>query len=288
MSLHFTFYILTFAFKSPMFKFSKRGPVEYLESVALSRCDFLTHAFCTRRGGVSEGQYASLNFSGKEGDTKEKVQQNWEIVAHAFDLNVKQFFFVHQVHGDRTLILDNCSMELPGDQARQYDAIITDRPGLAIGIKTADCVPVFLADMTRRIIGVVHAGWRGASLSIAGKVVKDMADRFSSKPENIIAAIGPAIGPCCYEVDEKVLNAESEDEKWKSSFTSCREKGRWMMDLWAANRHQLLSAGVSPENIYSADICTSCQKERFFSHRRDEGKTGRQINFMMLKVNRTE
>ena len=270
-----------------MFQFLKRGPVEYLESVALSRCDFLMHAFCTRRVGVSEGQFASLNFSEREGDSKEKTRRNWEIVARAFDLDVEQFFFVHQVHGDRTLILDNSSMEVPDDQARQYDAIITDRPELAIGIKTADCVPVFLADMTRRIIGVVHAGWRGASLNIAGKVVNAMAEGFSSKPGNIVAAIGPAIGSCCYEVDEKVFNAARGDEKWESSFTSRREEGRWMMDLRAANRHQLLSAGVSPENIFSADICTSCQKERFFSHRGDKGKTGRQINFMMLKANGT-
>jgi YfiH family protein len=265
-----------------MFRFSKKGSIEYLESTALSSCDFLVHAFCTRRGGVSEGHFASLNFSKREGDNNDNVRQNWEIIAEAFNLHVEQFFVVYQVHGDRILIVDHTNMDVLKHERHQFDAIITNKPGLAIGIKTADCVPVFLADRTRRVIGVVHAGWRGTSLNISAKAVNAFTGRFSSRPDDMIAAIGPAIGPCCYQVDETVFNALTENGDWKSAFTPCNEKGKWMLDLLSANRRQLLQAGIPPENIFSSDICTSCLKALFYSHRGEGGKTGRQVNFMMI------
>jgi YfiH family protein len=270
-----------------MFQLLKKNSVEYLESSALSRCNFLLHAFCTRRGGVSDGNFASLNFSEREGDASDNVRQNWKVIAETFNLQLEQFFVVHQVHGDRILIVDHTNIALLNRQRHQVDAIVTDRPGLAIGIKTADCVPVFLADRARRIIGVVHAGWRGTALNIAAKTVTAFAETFSSRPADMLAVIGPAIGPCCYEVDEAVFNAVTGDGIWESAFIPCREEGKWMLDLPSANRRQLLQAGIPPASVFSSDICTSCRKDIFFSHRGDGGKTGRQINFMMLNDNKT-
>ena len=269
-----------------MFRFSKKDSVEYLESGALGGCDFLVHAFCTRWSGVSEGHFASLNFSVREGDGSDRIRKNRGIVASAFNLRADQFFVVHQVHGDRILIVDDANMSVLKHQSHQCDAIVTDRSGLAIGIKTADCVPVFLADREKRIIGVVHAGWRGTALNIAAKTVTAFAETFFSRSVDMIAVIGPAIGPCCYEVDETVFNAVTGDGSWESAFNPCGEKGKWMLDLSSANRRQLIQAGIPSENVFSADVCTSCRKDIFFSHRGEAGKTGRQINFMMLKENK--
>jgi len=265
-----------------MFRFSKKGSVEYLEATALTDYDFLTHAFCTRRGGISEGNFASLNFSSKEGDGKENVRTNWRILAEAFNIDAGQFFVVNQVHGEKILTIDRPLADLVVDEPPQFDAIITDQPGVAIGIKTADCVPIFFADKVKRIIAVAHAGWRGTSLSIAAKVVETLITEFACRADDLIAAIGPAIGPCCYQVDEPVFNAMTAQKGRETFFSSAPEKGKWMLDLSLANKIQIIGKGISNRNIYTAGRCTSCNRDKFYSHRGEGGNTGRQINFIML------
>jgi len=267
-----------------MFRFSKKGPVEYLEATALTACDFLTHAFCTRRGGISEGNFVSLNFSSNEGDSKKNVRTNWRILAHAFNLEVAQFFVVNQVHGEKILTIDRPLADLVVHEPPQFDAIITDQPGVAIGIKTADCVPIFFVDKVKRIIGVAHAGWRGTSLAIATKLVDTLITGFACRADDIIAAIGPAIGPCCYQVDEPVFDAMTTHKDRESFFSPAAEKGKWMLDLPLANRLQIIGKGIPDRNIYMADCCTSCNRDMFYSHRGEAGNTGRQLNFIMLTV----
>ena len=266
-----------------MFRFSKKGPVEFLEATELSSCDFLIHAFCTRRDGVSEGRFVSLNFSSREGDDIENVRQNWQILAAAFNIEVGHFFAVNQVHGDRILIIDHPVNDITSNQPHKCDAIITDQPELAIGIKTADCVPIFFADKTKRIAGVAHAGWKGTSLNIAAKVVDAFLKKFSCRTDDIVAVIGPAIGPCCYQVDEIVFDSMKEDKNRESFFSPCCKQGHWMFDLPLANRHQIIGRGIPEANVLTTDYCTSCNTGFFFSHRREGGSTGRQFNFIMLK-----
>ena len=232
-----------------MFIFSKKGPVEYLEAAALTACNFVTHAFCTRRGGVSEGNFVSLNFSPKEGDSKENVRSNWNILAHAFNLEVTQFFVVNQVHGEKILTIDRPLADFIVPEPPQFDAIITDQPGVAIGIKTADCVPVFFVDRVKRIIGVAHAGWRGTALAIAAKLVDALVAGFGCRTEDLIAAIGPAIGPCCYQVDEPVFDAMKTHKGRESFLSPGRERGKWMLDLSLANRLQIIGKGIPERNI---------------------------------------
>ena len=267
-----------------MFRFSRKGSVEYLEVAALTDCDFLTHAFCTRRHGISEGNFVSLNFSIKEGDSRENVRTNWRTLAHAFNIDVARFFWVNQVHGEEILTIDRPLSELIVPEPPQFDAIITDQPGVAIGIKTADCVPILFADRVKRIIAVAHAGWRGTSLSIAGKVVKTLLTEFACRSDDIVAAIGPAIGPCCYEVDEPVFNAMRGHKGRETFFSPGPEKGKWMLDLSLANKTQIIGEGIPDRNIYTADCCTSCNRDTFYSHRGEGGNTGRQLNFIMLTV----
>jgi YfiH family protein len=266
-----------------MFRFTKKGTIEYLETTALCACDFLCHAFCTRRGGISEGNFFSLNFSSREGDSIDNVRQNWKILAKAFNIEVEQFFMVNQVHEDRILIIDHTVRDLISHQPLQYDAIITNLPGVAIGIKTADCVPIFFVDKVKKIVGVAHAGWKGTSLNISTKVVDTFVEKFSCNVDDIIAAIGPAIGPCCYQVDELVYHAMEPHNNREHFFCSCSQEGRWLLDLPLANKLQIAGKGIPQTNIYATDYCTSCNTGIFYSHRGEGKKTGRQLNFIMLK-----
>ena len=257
--------------------------------MALAGCDFLVHAFCTRREGVSGEGFSSLNFSTRTGDDPERVKANWDILSDAFRIPPGRFLVVNQVHGDCILTVDSPDFEIPlpgavpAEADLSCDAILTDQPGLAIGIKTADCVPIFLVDRVRRVIGAVHAGWRGTALNIAGKAVGRLRERFSSRSEDILAVIGPAIGPCCYEVDDAVFCSLPSPSGEASILHPAERAGRWMLDLPAANRCHLEGKGVPPGNILSAEICTSCREDLFYSHRRDGKTAGRHINFLMLK-----
>jgi polyphenol oxidase len=265
-----------------MFIFSKKGHVEYLEATALKACNFLTHAFCTRRGGISEGNFAGLNFSPKEGDSQENVHSNWKILAEAFNLKMEQFFVVNQVHGEKILVIDRPLADFIVPEPPQFDAIITDQPGVAIGIKTADCVPIFFVDKVKRIIAVAHAGWRGTALAIAATVVHTLIKEFGCRTDDLIAAVGPAIGPCCYQVDELVFDAMKMQKDRESFLSPCREQGKWMLNLPLANRLQMIGKGIPDRNICIANYCTSCNRDMFYSHRGGGGNTGRQLNFIML------
>lgn len=274
------------------FRFSKKGALEYLEALPLAECDFLVHAFLNRRGGVSAGSFAGLNFSCREGDRPEDVASNWRLLTDAFNLDLSQIVLMRQMHGDRIVTIDSNEPEItttspsPPVEAHVCDALVTNRTEIAIGVKTADCVPLFLVDRIKRVIGVVHAGWRGTALNVAGQAVDVFVERFSSQPGDILAAIGPAIGPCCYEVDATVyeaLNAYAVARRTPFVHPGV-SKDRWMLDLALVNRYQLEQRAVPAENIFSGSHCTSCRSDIFFSHRRDHGRTGRHFSFMMLKA----
>ncbi len=264
-----------------MVKLTQRGPVQYLESEEILQSSSILHGFCTRNGGVSSGPYATLNVSPREGDSPEQVRMNWQRIASAFGIPCEQFFVVNQVHGDNFLIIED-AVSCHSLENRQYDAIVTDQPGVAIGIKTADCAPVFLFDKRKRAIAAVHAGWRGTALGIAGNAVRVMGERFSSRPEDLLAAIGPSIGPCCYEVDEPVFEAMSLQGEAERVLRPGRRQRRWMFDLPLANRIQLEREGIPQGQISAAGFCTCCRQDLFFSHRRDGEKTGRHLNFILL------
>ncbi|MFA5182659.1 MAG: peptidoglycan editing factor PgeF [Syntrophales bacterium] len=276
-----------------MLELVKQGNIEYFAAPAWRAYPFLIHAFCSRRGGVSEGAFASLNMSPQKGDKSENISNNWEIVAATFGIPRGKFFQVHQVHGDRILAIDDAESQTFDPKALNYDAIITNRPGLALCVKTADCVPVLMVDAERRIVAAVHAGWRGTALNISGKVLNELSERYGTRPRDVHAAIGPAIGACCYEVDAKVYQAMESHPGRDIIFTPELEAGigmeteteKWKLNLTLANRHQLQELGVPGENIQDGDLCTSCASEWFYSHRKGEGVTGRMLNFIMLNDN---
>ncbi len=263
-----------------MFRSARKGAIEYIEVEEFSATGFVTHAFCTRRGGVSAGPYSSLNLGYLAGDRVEDVHRNRTLVEEAFGVPAGRLVLMKQVHGDRIRVLDDDG-SLP-EGGPECDGLITGRPGVALGVRTADCAPLFFVDRARRIVGAAHAGWRGTALGIAAAMVETLAERFSSRREDLFAAIGPAIGPCCYQVDVPVFEAFSAMPGVRRFLHPCREKGRWMLDLISVNRFQLREAGVPSHHIFSGGLCTACRQDLFFSHRAGGGRAGRQINLIML------
>ena len=268
---------------SSEFRLTQKQYVKYLTCDIADGMDFIVHAFCTRQGGVSVGSFASLNVSAREGDSEDQVQRNFERIAAAFGISVSQFLLIDQVHRDGVWGIDGPLLLDTGFPPPSFDAVVTDRPGMALCIKTADCVPVFLIDSVRHVISAVHAGWKGTALHIVEKSVKEMVQRFGVRPSDLFAFLGPSIGPCCYEVDTDVYQAMSRHPEREAFFRSGRQTNRWMLDLPLANRFQLIYAGLHPERIRMAGLCTACHPELFFSYRAQGGCTGRQLNFIMIR-----
>jgi len=264
-----------------MFRLANRGRIEYLEAQGIPGLASATHAFCTRRTGVSRGGFASLNVGELVGDTEENVKENLELVEREFAIPPNGLAMCRQVHGDRIIEIGKDEpLPLPMPEG---DGLVTARPGIALGIKTADCVPLLFFDRRLRVAGAVHAGWRGTALGIAAKMIDILLRRFASQREDIIVLIGPAIASCCYEVDAPVYEAFAGRTKTERFFRKCRGKERWMFDISLANRVQLREAGIPANNIMAAAMCTACRRELFYSHRAAQGKDeGRQLSIIMI------
>jgi len=255
----------------------------FLKSPDLERLKNITHAFTTRLGGVSLPPFNTFNLSLDVGDDKSSVEKNREILSLSLFCG-REPFFLDQIHGDAILKI--------GSGVRQkknlpHDAVITDVMGIPLVIQTADCMPVLLADPFRNVVGAVHAGWRGTALGIVFKTVKSMEREYGCFPGDLVAAMGPSIGPCCLEVGQTVFDGfnKSSPDLWRAAAKEKYDNGRkrWMLDLAEANRLQLLSAGLKKENISPPADCSCCRPELFFSYRAHGGKTGRQAAVIMLK-----
>jgi YfiH family protein len=214
-------------------------------------------AFTTRVGGVSEGPYASLNFGRKSGDDVEHVDENRRIACEALGADVEQLALNFQVHSSRVL------RAAPGVRGERADGLWTDEPDLPILAMSADCLPIALvrAGTRQPAVAVLHAGWRGLLEGIVAAGVDALGGG------SLAAAIGPGIGPCCYEVGEEV--AAPYRERFGDDVVRERR-----LDLWTSAERALRAAGV--EHVHRVDRCTACEPETFFSHRRDAGRTGRQ------------
>jgi len=266
--------------------------LKILQVPAFSKLPWLIHAFSTRAGGISPlNNEKVLNLGFTDWDTRENVQENrsrFQTAAGAEDfplLTLKQF------HSDVIHLLDTPSI----DPCRG-DASITNRPGLLLAIQTADCVPILLADPKKRAIAAIHAGWRGTLARIAAKTIGKMQMHFGTNPRDLLAAIGPSIGPCCYEVGTEVatqfLSQFPDAPDYFDEFRTGDEPNpvQWLnmmppghqpppkgvlLDLRKPNRSQLLSAGLRPQNIHTIDLCTSCRPDLLFSYRKEGPASGR-------------
>lgn len=278
----------------------------------------LVHGIFTRAGGYSQAPYHSLNVSLNPSQERfEDVVRNRFLALQSLDIAAYPCATLWMIHSAHVLTLDEqawpdwhenwphrsydlATLGYPqGTQIQwtfkprtQGDALITRQRGVALAISTADCAPLLFFDPITEAIGVAHAGWRGTARGIAAATVAAMVKQFGSRPADILAGIGPSIGPCCYEVSDDVQQlflGQSAFEELPTEEHYCQlvatsavfetlqlpERASLRLNIWETNRQQLLLAGLTPEHIEMSDLCTSCAKDRFFSHRAEQGATGR-------------
>jgi YfiH family protein len=252
--------------------------------------DWLWHGFSTRLGGVSrvylpdgaEAETAGeLNLGFTAQDAQENVRENrLRFVEQVTGSRETPLATVRQVHSSLSVVAEagnaGGNAGVGAGLIPQADGILTNRPGLLLGIQTADCIPVLVADSVKRAVGAFHAGWRGTVERIVELGVARMREEFGSDPADLIAAIGPGIGACCYTVGDEVL-ARFEANFSYADGLFLRSDGALRLDLVEANRRQLLVAGLRPEAIATVGGCTSCQPHLFFSHRASGGHAGRMM-----------
>jgi len=246
-------------------KFVEAGGLKYAIFNSFAEAN-VPHGFFTRIGGVSPVPWDTLNLASTVGDTRESIIENRHRIFKVFNREVESIFDVWQVHSD-TIIDSDKPRPLTADH-KKADAIITSNPDVTLFMRFADCVPVMLFDPDVRVISIVHAGWKGTINKILTKTVLHLQTHYGAK--SIMAGIGPAIGPCHYQVGTDVLQLT------KSAFPDCYEEliiNGDHLDLWKANAVQLYSCGVS--NVEISKICTACDTSNWFSHRAEKGKTGR-------------
>lgn len=262
-------------------KLARQGKINYLQPKWASDGP-VAAGFTTRNGGVSRPPYNSLNLGFNTEDQKYNVEGNRSTLTRAFDLPPHLLLTVQQVHGTDILVLDEPNPDFSHFLRVECDAVVTNQPGIMIGVLVADCYPVLLHDPGRKVGAAVHAGWRGAAAGIIGKTVKAMQTAFGCLPEELQAAVGPGIGAHKYEVDRPVRDAfRSGSGHWERIAEEV-ELGKWRLDLRKSCLLQLEDAGVDPVRVEAAEEDTCCHRELFFSYRRDGGKTGRQIGFILL------
>jgi polyphenol oxidase len=247
--------------------------IRYLRMPDFERSGRILHAITTRHNHLGERKFGI------------KSSGDWNPVADVLGISPGRLITVNQVHGETIARVDARGWigSTMNPRIVEADAIITNAPGIAIGIETADCVPVLLFDPELPAVAAIHAGWRSSVRKIVEKTVARMNVEFGSCPKHILAAIGPSIGPECYEVDEPVMGSVREAfSHWKEIATP-RGKDRWGLDLVKANTRQLLKIGLLEENIHILGLCTSCCTKLFYSFRA-EGKTGRMLSMIMIKT----
>lgn len=226
--------------------------------------------FC-RAGGISPEPWQSLNLGGTNGDSRANVIENRKRIFDVMDRKVESIFDVWQVHGTEVICPDH--PRPLNDPHQQADIILTDKPEITLFMRFADCVPIFLYDPRKNVIGIVHAGWQGTVKKAVNVAVQKMKINFGCVAQDIQAGIGPSIGPDHYEVGEEVIHKARNTFKNEIDDVLINLDGKIHFDLWKANRINLEREGVG--SIETAEICTACGTENWYSHRAENGKTGR-------------
>lgn len=291
-------------------KLRRAGGLKVLEATALENLGWLVHGFSTHPGGESKLPVASrhgerkkpervLNLGFTDWDERDRVAENRRKFVRAIGAKKMRVVTLQQIHSDLIRRVDSMR---PIDDALPGDAMFTREREFLLAVQTADCIPVLLADTRRRAVAAIHSGWRGTVRRIAAKTLGRMQMEFGTRPEDVVAAIGPGIGQCCYEVGSDVvrefhsqfrnarewfdgpfdaLASGENDPNWLPWLTMAPPghpppPPRVQLDLIAANRSILIDAGVPAENIFSSDYCTHCRGDLFFSYRRERA-TGRML-----------
>jgi polyphenol oxidase len=249
--------------------FQSNAGIRYYQFEQLGK-DLIQCVF-TRQGGCSPDPWTALNLGGTVGDDPERVCENRRRALAALERPLESVYDVWQVHGVNVAIAD--APRLPEAPYLKADAILTNTPGVTLMMRFADCVPVFLHDPVAKVVGIAHAGWMGTVQRTLQFAVEAMQARYGSRPSDILAGIGPSIGPDHYEIGTEVVNQVRQTFGQAASGLLVERAGVTYFDLWAANRRILEQAGVM--KIELAGLCTACHTEDWYSHRAEKGQTGR-------------
>lgn len=281
------FGVIVVNFYSSTMRLINKDSVPFLRYISLEEIPFINHAFSTRLGGVSGGEFESMNLSFGRGDSSENVTENYRRFCSSAGFEFDSLVASAQDHHTvvRCVTKENCGVGIykPRD-LESVDALVTNEKGVTLVTYYADCTPLFFVDTERQVIALAHAGWRGTVGRIGAEVIKTMREKYGCKAENIKCAIGPAISKCCYEVDEDCCkNFKAMTDLDTEKFIFPKSSGKYMLDLLETNKQVLMSAGVLEKNITVSDVCTCCNSELLWSHRATKGHRGGMAAFMCLK-----
>ena len=262
--------------------------VPFLTCEKLEGIPFIKHGFSTRKGGVSEGIFDSMNLSFTRGDKDDAVRENFRRMAIAIGVEEDSLVFARQTHTTNVRVVTKEDKGKGITKALDYDDIdglITNVPGLCLTTFYADCVPLFVVDPVHKAIGLSHSGWRGTVAKMGQVTLDRMKETFGTKAEDVVVAIGPSICQKCYEVSEDVIIEFQNhfNKKWWDSLYYKKENGRYQLNLWKANEIIFLESGVKQENIAVTNVCTNCNSELLWSHRATKGERGSLAAFMVIK-----
>jgi len=262
--------------------------VPYLAFPLLERTGIVVHAFSTRQGGVSQNEFASMNFASDRGDDPACVRENYSRMAAVLGVRPDQMVLSRQTHTTnlRVVTAEDAGKGVTRD--RDYmdvDGLVTNVPGLVLVTSYADCVPLYFVDPVHKAIGLSHSGWKGTVGRIGEVTVRKMQELYGSDPGDILACIGPSICKDCYEVSQDVAEAFQgifSEALWERILEDKRNE-KYQLDLWESNRLILLGAGIREEHLAVTDLCTCCNPELLFSHRATGGKRGNLGAFLGLR-----
>lgn len=263
--------------KSKTLNVCQNGTLTYLTFPLFERAG-IKHAFTTKMGGVSTGDFATFNTGFDRGDSAENVLENYRIICKAIGIDEKRLVLSRQTHTNfvRTVTSDDIGKGIvkPIDYT-DVDGLVSNLQNVGLVTQYADCVPLMFYDKEKNVIATSHSGWRGTAYEIGRVTVEKMVHELGCKRENIIAGIGPAIDKCCYEVDDLVIEEFKKLKYIKvEQIATKKDDGKYMLDLKGANKLILMNAGIREENIDVADLCTCCNHEYLHSHRYTGGKRG--------------
>lgn len=263
-----------------------KDKLQYIQFPKLCATGAVNHLFSTRHGGVSEGEFSSMNLSFNRGDKRENVIENYKILCNAENIDFNKLTLSHQTHTNNVVIVGNedIGRGISKESFSDVDGLITNIPGVALVTQYADCTPLLFCDPIKKVCATSHAGWRGTVQQIGKVTIEKMVSEFGCNPKDIVVGIGPSIKQCCYEVDDPVYNAFSELKYINPDDIFIKKaNGKYMLDLVKANFLILVNAGVNPENIDCSDVCTNCYHEDLHSHRATAGKRGNLAAIISLK-----
>lgn len=273
---------------SPVLTDHEKNGVHILKFPLLSETGRVSHGFSTRIGGVSEGKFATMNFTFTRGDNPEHVMENYRRVAEVLEVDVNRMVLSYQTHTTNVRVVteeDAGKGIIKERDYRDVDGLVTNVLGITLVTFYADCVPLYFYDPVHHAIGLSHSGWRGTVRRMGQVTLDTMGKNYGTRPEDVLCCIGPSICQDCFEVGGEVaeeFQKEFGEEYWTELFYR-KDNGKYQLDLWKANEFILREAGVKKEHIQTTDICTRCNPEYLFSHRIFGNERGNLAAFLCLK-----